>query len=146
MGEAKVTVEADKTKNRKGAVLPLAESAAAALRDWRQEHAEDDPLFPLPQETARMLRDDLDAAGIDYTIKDGYTDVDFHSLRTTFVTNLARAGVHPKVAQMLARHGSIVLTMDFYTALEVLDYRGALEAGVNGTAAADEPQRARRVG
>ena len=29
---------------------------------------------------------------------------DFHSLRHTFISNLARAGVHPKLAQSLARH------------------------------------------
>ncbi|MFH5804676.1 hypothetical protein [Alienimonas sp. DA493] len=29
--------------------------------------------------------------------------LDFHALRHTFVTNLARSGVHPKHAQALAR-------------------------------------------
>jgi len=38
--------------------------------------------------------------------------VDFHSLRHTFVTRLARSGVSPKVAQTLARHSTITLTMD----------------------------------
>jgi len=40
---------------------------------------------------------------------------DFHSLRHTFITNLANSGVHPKTTQTLARHGSISLTMDNYT-------------------------------
>jgi integrase len=41
--------------------------------------------------------------------------VDFHSLRHTFVTNLANSGVHPSVAQRLARHSSIDLTLGRYT-------------------------------
>jgi integrase len=41
--------------------------------------------------------------------------VDFHALRHTFITSLAAAGVHPKTAQMLARHSTITLTMDRYT-------------------------------
>jgi len=41
--------------------------------------------------------------------------VDFHSLRHTFLTNLARAGVHPKTAQAPARHSAISLTLDRHT-------------------------------
>ncbi len=41
--------------------------------------------------------------------------VDFHALRHTFISNLARGGVHPKVAQQLARHSTITLTMDRYS-------------------------------
>ncbi len=40
---------------------------------------------------------------------------DFHALRHTFVTNLARSGVHPSVAQALARHSDIRLTLGTYT-------------------------------
>jgi integrase len=36
---------------------------------------------------------------------------DFHSLRHTFISNLAQAGVHPKLAQSVARHTDINLTM-----------------------------------
>jgi len=39
---------------------------------------------------------------------------DCHSLRHTFITNLAAGGVHPKIAQALARHSTITLTMDRY--------------------------------
>src|SRR5687768_16923047 len=49
------------------------------------------------------------------------------ALRHTFITNLSRAGVNPKIAQSLARHTSIVLTMDHYTHLRVDDGRRALE-------------------
>ncbi|MCX7429403.1 MAG: hypothetical protein NTW96_27735, partial [Planctomycetia bacterium] len=40
----------------------------------------------------------------------------------------ASGGVHPKVAQALARHGSISLTMDRYTHTVVGDLRDALHA------------------
>jgi hypothetical protein len=41
--------------------------------------------------------------------------VDFHALRHTFITSLANGGVHPKTAQMLARHSDINMTMSRYT-------------------------------
>jgi len=47
--------------------------------------------------------------------------VDFHALRTMFVSNLARSGVHPKVAQTLARHSDFKLTMDVYTRVNLDD-------------------------
>ena len=53
---------------------------------------------------------------------------DFHALRGQFVSNLARAGVHPKVAQQLARHSTINLTMGSYTHLDTADLAGALQA------------------
>ena len=40
---------------------------------------------------------------------------DFHALRHTFTTNLAKARVHPKTAQVLARHSTINITMELYT-------------------------------
>jgi integrase len=44
----------------------------------------------------------------------GHT-VDFHALRHSFLTLLASSGVHPKVAQDLARHSDINLTMSRYS-------------------------------
>ena len=41
--------------------------------------------------------------------------VDFHSLRHTFIINLARGKVHPKNAQALVRQSTINLTMNAYT-------------------------------
>ncbi len=45
-----------------------------------------------------------------------------------FITNLARAGVSPKTAQILARHSDINLTMNTYTMLEVYDQSVAVAA------------------
>jgi integrase len=36
--------------------------------------------------------------------------LDFHGLRHTYITRLVSAGIHPKVAQQLARHSTITLT------------------------------------
>ena len=37
---------------------------------------------------------------------------DFHSFRHTFITNLVKGGASPKIAQGLARHSKITVTMD----------------------------------
>jgi integrase len=81
------------------------------------------------------------AAGIPHHDAQGRV-VDFHALRTTFVTWLAVSGAHPRSAQALARHGSIDLTMNVYTDLRLVDLKGAVEklplpaAGGNGKATA----------
>ena len=69
--------------------------------------------IPPSYDTAEMLRADLALAGI--ADKDGLQVVDFHSLRHTFITNLACSGVHPKVAMDLAGHSDINLTMKRYS-------------------------------
>lgn len=69
-----------------------------------------------------MLRDDLARAGIEVETAAGV--VDFHSLRVTFITNLARGGVHPKVA----RHSTIELTMQTYTKLDASEQRAGIDA------------------
>ncbi|MCH8807381.1 MAG: tyrosine-type recombinase/integrase [Planctomycetes bacterium] len=53
--------------------------------------------------------------------------VDFHSLRVTFVTGLARGGVHPRKAMQLARHSSIELTMRVYTKLQTTELASCLD-------------------
>ena len=67
-----------------------------------------------------MLRRDLDAAGVPFEDTAGRR-LDFHSLRGTFATNLAMAGVSPKAAQELMRHSDINLTMRTYTQLSLID-------------------------
>ena len=51
---------------------------------------------------------------------------DFHALRHTFITMLASSGVHPKVAQVLARHSTITLTMDRYSHTRLVDLNTAV--------------------
>ena len=73
-----------------------------------------------------MLRGDLDTAGIPYQDAAGRY-FDFHAMRGQFISLLAAQGVHPKVAQALARHSTITLTMDYYTHLDVRDRSTALD-------------------
>src|SRR3984957_11478267 len=77
-------------------------------------------------EHALELEVNLERAGIAYADLDGRV-FDFHAIRHQFISNLAAAGVHPKVAQTLARHSTITLTMDRYTHLGLLDQTAALD-------------------
>jgi hypothetical protein len=56
--------------------------------------------------------------------------------------NLVAAGVHPRVAQALARHAKVETTMAVYADLTALDLRGAVErasyAGCGGSPRATE--------
>ncbi len=53
---------------------------------------------------------------------------DFHANRHTFITNLSRAGVAPKVAQELARHSDIRLTMGIYTHTDLAEKKRAIQS------------------
>ena len=83
--------------------------------------------FPVPRRSAQMLREDLQAAGIPYEDERGRV-FDFHALRHGFVSSLAAAGVEPKVAQVLARHSTMTLTLDRYTHLRAGSERRAIAA------------------
>jgi len=126
--KAKVVVEAAYSKHRRRDVLPIRRELAVAIARFIEGKAADEPLFPtMPVRTAEMLRVDLAKARpwIPETDTKGRR-VDFHSLRTSFITRLARSGVPPAVAKMLARHSTITLTMDHYAAVEDADGRDAL--------------------
>ncbi len=105
-------------------------------------YAKPERLFPGTwfKKAAKMLRADLDAAEIAYVTDEGFAD--FHSLRHTFVSNLAAGGVHPKLAQQLARHSTIALTLDRYTHVGLLDMNSALESLPNITAPESQTMRA----
>jgi hypothetical protein len=51
---------------------------------------------------------------------------DFHANRRAFITNLAKARVLPKLAQTLARHSDVRLTMDVYTHTELHEEAAAI--------------------
>lgn len=130
-----VRVEAKDTKNKKAAVLPV----KAALMDRIKQHLSGKmptaKAFNVPQAAAIMLKRDMAGARqqwidavkgnpaehrrrveSDFLKTDTYEGkVDFHSLRHTFGTLLAAAGVHPKTAMDLMRHSDINLTMALYT-------------------------------
>jgi len=141
-----VTVAAAYSKHRREDVLALRPDVADALRGHLALKALAAAAFNMPPKraTAPMFRADLKAAGIDY--RDDAGDVaDFHALRHTFITHLARSGVHPKVAQALARHSTITLTMDRYTHT-ILEDRTAALAALPDLGAPAEADAARRTG
>jgi integrase len=53
---------------------------------------------------------------------------DFHGLRHLFVSSLSRAGIAPKVAQVLARHSDVRLTLGVYTHVGLDDQTAAIAA------------------
>jgi len=108
-----VHVEPSDTKGKKAADLILIPETAKALKEFFGDKPQG-KAFAMPDQPAKMIKKDLKAAGIEYTDASG-RDCDFHSLRHTFITNLALAGVHPVIAQKLARHSNIELTMKYYT-------------------------------
>ena len=86
------------------------------------------PLFDITgKRTAEMIRKDLERVGIPYVDQNGHY-ADFHALRKTFISNLSKAGVLPKTAQVLARHSDINLTMNTYTTLGLHDQVAGVEA------------------
>ena len=120
-----VTVSAKDSKHRREDVLPLRPETARAIENHLRGRMPIARAFNLPMRTAEMLKKDLTAAEIEY--KDASDRVaDFHALRHTFVTNLARSGVHPKVAQDLARHSDVNLTLSVYSHTVLDDRRAAL--------------------
>jgi integrase len=106
---------------------------AAARQAWVEE-ANGDP------EERRRREKDRDFLA--YEDGDGRF-LDFHALRVTYGTALARAGVRLQVAQRLMRHSTPVLTANVYTRLELHDLRGAVER-LNGAGARPEIARAAR--
>jgi hypothetical protein len=67
---------------------------------------------------------------------------DFHCFRVTFVGDLVCGGVHVRVAQRLAQHSTVTLSMDTYTRPEVLDDRRAL-AGLPSLGGRSTPRSAK---
>jgi integrase len=53
---------------------------------------------------------------------------DFHSLRHTFITQLAQAGISPRMAQTLARHSDIRLTLGVYTHVDLQEQVAAIQS------------------
>ena len=128
--EPSVTVNATRTKNRKTAILPLRPELVTELRQWfaNRNLAPQDALWPkMTDDTSRMLQKDLIAAGIPFVDEAGLF-ADFHSLRHSFVSMLAAGDVHPKLAQRLARHSDINLTLSRYSHTVLADEAKALTA------------------
>ena len=64
---------------------------------------------------------------LEYRNADGLY-ADFHSNRHLFITSLERAGISPKMAQTLARHSDVRLTLGVYTHVGVHDQTAAIRS------------------
>jgi len=144
---AVVTVAAAYSKHRRDDVVPMRADLAQVMAAYVADKAADGRLFRLPDKPADMLKADLRQArawwirevrdpaerrrrrALSFLASRDASGrvVDFHALRHTFITRLARSGVTPAVAKSLARHSTIVLTMDHYTHTLIEDERAALD-------------------
>jgi integrase len=122
-----ITVRALTTKNRENVHQPLPEELVKPLKQWLRDRDPDKRLWPggWNRRAAEMLRVDLEAVGIPFETEDGVFD--FHSLRVSYVTNLVKSGANPKIVQTLARHSTIVLTMDLYAKQDAKEAADALK-------------------
>ena len=127
---ATLTVEAAYSKRRSEDVLPLRQATAKAVKAFLRASMTlpQAVVFKMPpgRVGGKMMQHDLGVAGIPFENEQGRAD--FHSLRHSFCTALAKAGVAPKVAQDLARHSDINLTLSLYSHTLVEDRAEGLNA------------------
>ncbi len=102
------------TKNHKEGILWLNEELTNELKKLvGPDDKGVDPVFERVP-SIEEYREDLEAAGIPYKDEQGRV-ADFHALRHTLGTNLARAGVPPRIAMAIMRHSDMRLTNTTYT-------------------------------
>jgi integrase len=147
-----VALRASAAKNGKAAQQPLPRDLVGALRTFLADRPAGSPVWPgtWHESAADMLRIDLAAAGIPYVVEgpDGPLFADMHSLRHSYISSLARSGVHPKLAQELARHSDPRLTMNVYTHVQIRDLAGAVDKlpSLMGPGAGSKVERLRATG
>ena len=118
---------AEWTKGRRDCLQPLPDWFLDRLHDYGRQNVATtlyekhrserfnvptEPLFFVPQHTARSLNIDLKAAGIEKSTPEG--KIDFHALRTTFSTLLDEVGATEKTKEVLLRHAPATLAHKRY--------------------------------
>jgi len=134
-------------KNRKQTVQPIRRELVDELCSWLQgrEMAPESRLWPtLTNHTSKMLKADLVAAGIAYVDASGRF-ADFHALRHSYISLITQGGVHPKLAQRLARHSDINLTMSRYSHTLLADEAEALDVLPNFPSVVEGPRQDRQI-
>ena len=125
--DSTVTVRDVNTKNSKTDTLPFTEELGNELQRYFatcSTQGKTRAFEKMGTKGYKMIKKDLSKVAIPYVTDEGKAD--FHALRHTFCTLLARNGVLPQVTQKLMRHSDINLTMKSYTHLEVNDKRAAI--------------------
>jgi integrase len=140
-----ITVEAVDSKRRKRDVQPIQPALALFLKPWLIGKPNCQPLFAVSRWAilAALQGDEL-AAGIQYENEQGFAD--FHALRHSFITTLAKSNAPVKIVQSLARHSTPVLTLGVYTHLGLYDQTPALDALPDLTRPAARPEAAKKTG
>jgi len=145
-----IVLRAGSSKRRTEDHQPIRADLADTLRPWLDGRRSDAPLWPghWNEKAATMIRGDLrrsraqwikaatssverrerNESGFLAVTDDTGRVVDFHALRVTFITALARGGASVKATQELARHSDPKLTLNAYTTLGIHDLTGALDA------------------
>ena len=118
-----IRLKASNTKSKRGDVLPITPVAAfifAKLRGELRQHTNGSgKVFSCRVPHPNTFRRDLAKAKVPRFDARG-RKADFHALRTTFITNLHRAGVPQRIAMALARHTDPKLTANIYTDTDAL--------------------------
>jgi len=110
-----IHVRSSIAKNAKSVAQPLPLKVAEALRRCRLgDVAPHELVFKRLIPEMNRFRADLAAAGIAYVDEKGQC-ADFHSLRKTFATELAKSQLPLRVAMELMRHSDPNLTTKIYT-------------------------------
>ena len=124
-----VSLHASDSKRRKRDRLPLPVDVSKQMQEYVADLHSDDSLWPGSwwRRSADMIRRDLEEAGIPVEDEEGRV-FDFHGQRTTFITGLSRAGIFPALAQKLARHSDVRLTMGTYTSMNHDELSSAVES------------------
>ena len=155
------------SKHRRDDIQPIRSDLAELLGTWLDGKPADTPVFAtMPDKTALMLRLDLRRARARWiravagrverrdrressflaVTDDAGRVVDFHALRTTYITMLVKGGASVKVAQELARHSDPKLTMNVYTQLGIRDLAGALDFLPSTSTSPQHRERMRATG
>ena len=121
-----VTIHAGYSKDGHSTEQPIGSALAERLRDYLRGRGPG-RVFVVPEKTAKMIRADIAAAGLEYTTSDGTAD--FHSLRATYITELVRSGLDADHCRKLARHSDVRLTLQRYAKSTPRSIRDALEGG-----------------
>lgn len=122
-----VHIRAENAKNKKDADQPIPEDLIPDLKQYMLFFPAATQAFPTmwSERGAEMLAVDLEAAGIPVVDEYGLV-ADFHALRHSYGTMLAKSGVPLAVAQRLMRHSDPKLTANLYTHILIQDKAEAL--------------------
>jgi len=102
-----------KTKNRKEHFFPVPKELMEPLESHARLRSPHGSMFDLSlNHKGRQVRKYLKEAGIPYETEEGY--VDFHALRTAFVTYLGQCAEDPTTLLQLARHAKLDFSVKTY--------------------------------